>query len=309
MNKNEFYYLSADGKTQIHAVEWIPDEKPKAILQIAHGVTEYILRYEQFAEYLVKKGIMVVGNDHLGHGKSIAKDSEPMYFGPTGSWKWAVEDMYTCTKMIKEKYPEIPYYMLGFSLGSFLLRTYLIEYPGIANAAIIMGTGETPPVQIALAKFIANKEAKKVGENHTSPMIKKLTFDTYNKFFAPNRTDYDWLCSDNEGLDEYIADPMRGGNLSAGLFREMLSGMKFTSEIKNLKKMNLDTPILFISGDEDPVGEKGKGVIKAYHKFQNIGMKDVEIKLYPKLRHDILHEKCKKEIYEYVYNWIEKKLK
>lgn len=309
MNKNEFYYLSADGKTQIHAVEWIPDEKPKAILQIAHGVTEYILRYEQFAEYLVKKGIMVVGNDHLGHGKSIAKDSEPMYFGPTGSWKWAVEDMYTCTKMIKEKYPEIPYYMLGFSLGSFLLRTYLIEYPGIADAAIIMGTGETPPVQIALAKFIANKEAKKVGENHTSPMIKKLTFDTYNKFFAPNRTDYDWLCSDNEGLDEYIADQMRGGNLSAGLFREMLSGMKFTSEIKNLKKMNLDTPILFISGDEDPVGEKGKGVIKAYHKFQNIGMKDVEIKLYPKLRHDILHEKCKKEIYEYVYNWIEKKLK
>ena len=309
MNKNEFYYLSADGKTQIHAVEWIPDEKPKAILQIAHGVTEYILRYEQFAEYLVKKGIMVVGNDHLGHGKSIAKDSEPMYFGPTGSWKWAVEDMYTCTKMIKEKYPEIPYYMLGFSLGSFLLRTYLIKYPGIADAAIIMGTGETPPVQIALAKFIANKEAKKVGENHTSPMIKKLTFDTYNKFFAPNRTDYDWLCSDNEGLDEYIADPMRGGNLSAGLFREMLSGMKFTSEIKNLKKMNLDTPILFISGDEDPVGEKGKGVIKAYHKFQNIGMKDVEIKLYPKLRHDILHEKCKKEIYEYVYNWIEKKLK
>ena len=309
MNKNEFYYLSADGKTQIHAVEWIPDEKPKAILQIAHGVTEYILRYEQFAEYLVKKGIMVVGNDHLGHGKSIAKDSEPMYFGPTGSWKWAVEDMYTCTKMIKEKYPEIPYYMLGFSLGSFLLRTYLIEYPGIADAAIIMGTGETPPVQIALAKFIANKEAKKVGENHTSPMIKKLTFDTYNKFFAPNRTDYDWLCSDNEGLDEYIADQMRGGNLSAGLFREMLSGMKFTSEIKNLKKMNLDTPILFISGDEDPVGEKGKGVIKAYHKFQDIGMKDVEIKLYPKLRHDILHEKCKKEIYEYVYNWIEKKLK
>lgn len=309
MNKNEFYYLSADGKTQIHAVEWIPDEKPKAILQIAHGVTEYILRYEQFAEYLVEKGIMVVGNDHLGHGKSIAKDSEPMYFGPTGSWKWAVEDMYTCTKMIKEKYPEIPYYMLGFSLGSFLLRTYLIEYPKAIDAAIIMGTGETSPVQIALAKFIANKEAKKVGENHTSPMIKKLTFDTYNKFFAPNRTDYDWLCSDNEGLGEYIADPMRGGNLSAGLFREMLSGMKFTSEIKNLKKMNLDTPILFISGDEDPVGEKGKGVIKAYHKFQNIGMKDVEIKLYPKLRHDILHEKCKKEIYEYVYNWIEKKLK
>ena len=309
MNKNEFYYLSADGKTQIHAVEWIPDEKPKAILQIAHGVTEYILRYEQFAEYLVEKGIMVVGNDHLGHGKSIVKDSETMYFGPVGSWDWAVKDMYTCTEMIKEKFSEVPYYMLGFSLGSFLLRTYLIEYPKAIDAAIIMGTGETPPVQIALAKFIANKEAKKVGENHTSPMIKKLTFDTYNKFFAPNRTDYDWLCSDNEGLDEYIADPMRGGNLSAGLFREMLSGMKFTSEIKNLKKMNLDTPILFISGDEDPVGEKGKGVIKAYHKFQNIGMKDVEIKLYPKLRHDILHEKCKKEIYEYVYNWIEKKLK
>lgn len=212
MKKEEFYYPSADGKTKIHAVKWIPEEEPKAILQIAHGVTEHILRYEELAQYLTERGIAVVGNDHLGHGTSILKKSHQMYFGPVGSWDWVVEDIKSCMEITKKQYQNIPYYILGFSLGSFVLRTYLIKHPKTVEGAIIVGTGQTPHLQIMLAKYMANKEAQKVGEKNTSPTIRKLTFETYNKKFAPNRTEYDWLCLSDKSIDEYIKDPLRGAD-------------------------------------------------------------------------------------------------
>lgn len=308
MQKKEFYFKSADGETNIHAVEWKPDGEVVGILQIAHGVTEYILRYENFAKYLTDRGFLVVGNDLLGHGTSIKKNGEPMYFGPKGSWDFVVDDLNTCKKMVEEEFPNVPYCLLGFSLGSFLVRTYLIEHPNNVDATILLGTGQMSLGQIAIAKFIATNEARKVGEEHTSPMIKKLTFETYNKIFAPNRTDFDWLCSSNKNLDIYIKDPLRGGNLSAGLFREMLSGMAYTFKKKNLQKMNINIPILLVSGDKDPVGDCGKGVEKTYNTFKKVGIKDVTMKLYPGLRHDILNEDCKDEIYEYLYQWLDNKL-
>ena len=309
MIKNEFYYPSADGKTQIHAVEWKPETEIKGVIQIAHGVTEYILRYENFAEFFTQKGFVVVGNDHLGHGQSIAPNGKPMYFGPNGSWNFVVKDIDTCKQMTKKKYPNVPYMILGFSLGSFLVRTYLIDYAQEPlDGAIIMGTGYIPNFKIAIAKMMANKEAKKVGEENTSPVIKSLTFETYNKLFKPNRTAFDWLCSNEEALDEYIKDPLRGEDYSAGLFREMLTGMQYTAELKNIQKMNKKIPIFLLSGDKDPVGEFGKGVIKTHEIFKKAGIEDVEIKLYPNLRHDILHEKCKDTIYNDIYLWLKKKM-
>ena len=307
MKKEEFYYESADGKTKIHVVKWLPEGEVKGIMQIAHGVTEHILRYEEIAEYLTQRGIVVVGNDHLGHGLSISDESKRMYFGPEGSWDWVVEDIKTCMELIKKDYPGKPYYLLGFSLGSFVVRTYLIKYPEILNGAIIVGTGQTPHLAIVMAKYMANKEARKFGEDNTTPTIRKLTFETYNNKFKPNRTDYDWLCSSEKGLDEYIKDPLRGENMSSGLFREMLSGMDFTAKQENIDKINKDIPILFLSGVDDPVGEQGKGVKRAYNSFKKSGIKNVDIKVYPNLRHDILHEDCRKQIFEDIYNWIENK--
>lgn len=309
MIKNEFYYLSADNKTQIHAVEWKPEKEIIGVIQIAHGVTEHILRYEQFAEFFTQKGFVVVGNDHLGHGTSIAKNSKPMYFGPKNSWNFVVQDIETCRKMTKEKYSDIPYVLLGFSLGSFLVRTYLIDYAKEPiDASIIMGTGYIPNFKIAIAKMIANNEAKKVGEENTSSVIKSLTFETYNKLFKPNRTECDWLCSNEKAIDEYLADPLRGKNYSAGLFIELLSGMQYTSNLKNIKKMNKKIPIFLLSGDKDPVGEFGKGVIKTFDILRKAGIENVDIKLYKDLRHDILHEKNRNNIYADIYNWLEKNI-
>ena len=308
MNKREFYYPSSDGKTRIHAVEWIPEEEPKAILQIAHGVTEYILRYEELAEYLTNKGILVVGNDHIGHGTSIAEKAKPMYFGPEGSFKYAVDDVNTLYKTTKEKYENIPYIILGFSLGSFIVRRFLIDYPDTVDGAILVGTGQIAPIKIKIAKFIAKSEAKKHGEDNPTPMIKSLSFDNYNKLFKPNRTDYDWLCLSKTSLDKYIKDEKRGKELSAGLFREMLSGMEYTGNLENIKKMNKDIPIIFLSGEMDPVGEKGKSVKKAYDYFKKAEIKDVSMKLYKDLRHDILHEDNSEQIYQDILEFINEKV-
>lgn len=308
MMKKEFYYPSADGRTKIHAVEWLPEGKAVAILQISHGMTEYILRYEALAEYFTQKGFIIVGNDHLGHGTSIGDNSVPMYFGPRGSWNMVVRDLHTCKKHIQKRFPDLPYCLLGFSLGSFVVRTYMIRYPGSVDAAILAGTGQIPSLQIAIAKGIAHREARKAGEDHTTPMIKKLTFETYNKKFAPNRTEFDWLCAHEESLDAYIADSMRGGDMTAGLFGELLWGMAFTGKLQNMKKMDKNTPVLFVSGDNDPVGDCGKGVLRACKSFEKAGVKDVTVKLYPKLRHDILHEGCRETIYNDLYKWLESKI-
>lgn len=308
MTKSEFYFPSEDGKTQIHAVEWAPDGKPAAVLQIAHGVTEHILRYEAFAEYMTKKGFIVVGNDHLGHGTSIAEGGRPMYFGPAGSWDWVAQDFYTCKLLTEKKYPDIPYTVLGFSLGSFLVRTYLIQHPGEADAAILVGTGQISSVEISVAKLLTNREAQKTGEENPNPVIKKLAFENYNKFFSPNRTEFDWLCSDDESLDEYIADPLRGDIMSAGLFREMLNGMTFTAKLKNMKKMDKNMPVLLVSGDRDPVGAYGKGVLAVCRKFKKAGINDISMKLYPGLRHNVLGENCREEVYRDLYHWLKKKI-
>ena len=308
MRKNEFYYKSADGKTDIHAVEWLPEGQPVAILQIAHGVTEYILRYEEMAKYLTDRGIAVVGNDHLGHGSSISKGSKSMYFGPDGSWDWVVKDVHTCKELISNQFSNIPYCLLGFSLGSFVARTFLIKYPKDIDACILVGTGQIPSIQIAIAKYMAKKEAKKFGEDNTTPTIKQLTFGTYNKMFKPNRTDFDWLCASDKSLDEYIEDPMRGDCMSSGLFRELLNGMDFSGKMNNIEKMDKQIPVLFLSGDKDPVGNCGKGVEKAYNSFKKAGMSDISRKLYPGLRHDILHEDCRESIYDEIYRWMKNKI-
>ncbi|MEG1593592.1 MAG: alpha/beta hydrolase [Oscillibacter sp.] len=308
MGKREFTIPSADGKTALHAVEWLPEGAPRAVVQISHGVSEYILRYEPFAEYLTKQGFAVIGNDHLGHGSSVAEGGARLYFGPKGSWNWVVDDLYALRCQTGKRFPGLPYFLMGHSMGSFLARTYLIRYPGTVDAAIVMGTGQMAPAIVAGGRLVAAQQARRVGETKSSPLVMQLAFGTYNKLFAPNRTAFDWLSVNGENVEAYVADPLCGENPSTGLFREMLGGMAFISKAEHLKKMNANTPILFLSGSMDPVGACGKGVEKACASFRKAGVRDVSMKLYPGLRHEILQEGCKALIYQDIAQWLESKL-
>ena len=308
MVRSEFTFLSADDRTPIHAVEWLPEGQARAVLQISHGVSEYILRYEPFAEYLTARGFAVAGHDHLGHGQSVAEGSARLYFGPRGSWNWVVDDIDQRRNLAKAKFPQVPYFLMGHSMGSFLARTYLIRYPGAVDAAVIMGTGQMSPVIIAGGKAVAAEEAHRVGEDQTSSLVDKLAFGAYNKRFAPNRTGFDWLSLNQDNVDRYMADPLCGGNATIGLFREMLGGLSFIAKPENLKRMNLNIPVLFISGEMDPVGDCGKGVKRAFESFRKAGVRDVSLKLYPELRHEILNETCRETVYEDIYQWLAAKI-
>lgn len=308
MKKNELFFLSKDNQTNIHMVIWEPDTRVYGVIQVVHGVTEHIMRYEEFANYMNKGGIAVVGIDLIGHGLSTNNGAKKMYFGPEGSWKYVVGDLDTCFQNAKELYPDVPYVMLGFSLGSFLVRSYLIDYPGKVDGAILVGTGQIEKFLLKLARKIAIKEGLKYGEDKTTDKIRNLTFGTYNKHFKPNRTPYDWLCLSNTAVDNYIADSLRGDAMSSGLFRELLDGMKYTSEISNVKKVNIMKPILLLSGQNDAVGDFGKGVIKVCNEYKKVGVQDLTLKIYNNLRHDIMHEDDRFTIYDDIYGWLHSKL-
>ena len=308
MVRNEFTFPSADGKTAIHAAEWLPETAPRAVLVLSHGVSEHILRYEPFAGFLTERGFAVCGHDHLGHGTSVAEGAPRLYFGPRGSWDDVVRDLYARRELAGKRFPGVPVFLLGHSMGSFLARTYLIRYPGTVAGAILMGTGQMAPAVLAAARLMAAEEARRMGEDHASPLVTKLAFETYNRRFAPNRTAFDWLAANEESVDRYIADPLCGGDTTTGLFREMLSGIACVTKQENLRKMNLNTPVLFISGEDDPVGDMGKGVRRAYAAFRRAGVRDAELRLYPGLRHEILNEADRETVYRDILDWLESRL-
>lgn len=308
MQRYDFAFPSADGMTRIHAVEWVPEGASQAVLVVSHGVSEYILRYEGLARFLTERGFVVAGHDHLGHGTSVAEGHPRLYFGKKGSWDWVVADLYQRRQLAGQRFPGVPVFLMGHSMGSFLARTYLIRYPGTVQGAILMGTGQMSPALVAAGRTIAAREIRKVGEDHSSPVVMKLAFGAYNKRFAPNRTAFDWLSLDTGNVDRYLKDPLCGENPTVGLFREMLSGIAFITKGANLKKMNMNTPILFISGAQDPVGDCGKGVEGAAASFRRAGARDVTVKLYPELRHELLQEAEAPQVCEDLYQWLSSKL-
>lgn len=310
MNKREFYYPSADGKTTIHAVEWTPTNVRhiKGIIQIAHGLSEHIMLYEPIAKYFTERGFIVRGNDHLGHGRSVLPGEPRLYLGPKGSWHFASDDIYTCRILTQKEYGDIPYIILGFSLGSYLVRDYLIRYGDSVDAAILVGCLSFPKVATFFGKIIANILALILGEK-ASPKILDFFVNETNNLRIKNRRGYlDWINENEEEVKRLIADPYAMETISIGLFRELLYAIKFTGKIENIAKMNKDNPIIFISGKDDPVARGGKTISDLVDKFHQVGIKDVSYKLYEG-RHRVLFEKTGPMTLDKIYDWACSKLK
>lgn len=210
----------------LHGILWSTDEKPKAILQITHGMTEHICRYKKFAKELCSQGIAVAGFDLRGHGKNLSKTGCAT-FGENG-WDDSLYDIQVFSDFLRNKYPDCPHYILGFSLGSFLVREYLNKYDHHFSGAIIAGTGHQPPAVLSIMMAIVKTQIKSNGFDNTTPLVKQLSFETYNTKFKPNNTDFDWLCSDEAELQKYILDNSCADSISSGLFWQLLSSMKYT---------------------------------------------------------------------------------
>lgn len=302
--REEIYYPSA-GKGKIHASVWLPEGNVKAVVQIVHGIGEHVFRYDAFASYLTGLGFAVTAEDHMGHGLSASEPGLRGYFH--GGWFTAVKDTMKLMEVSKERFGDVPYFLFGHSMGSFMVRTILAKYPdsGI-RGCIICGTGWQSGALLKAGIPLCKIVCKNNGEKAPGTSLHKLVFGGYNKRVEHKRTPSDWLTRDKTIVDAYEEDPLCGFVPAAGLMRDMMLGISYIQKSDSLNRMNKDTPCFFIAGGDDPVGSYGKGVIKTAKMFRKAGMNRVDMKIYPLCRHEILNELNRQEVYEDVVEWMDK---
>jgi len=307
MAKSEHKFQSNDDINIVY-YKHTPEQNAKAILIITHGMAEHAQRYDGFANFLNKNGIVVFAHDQRGHGKTAGSVENLGFFAEKDGWQKVVNDLGSLIKIAKEEFQNLPIFLLGHSMGSFITRTYILQNSDSVNGAILSGTagsaGLLGKIGLALTSIIMMFKKK----NSLSPLMNKLSFGDFNKAFKPNRTDFDWLSRDNEQVDKYINDRYCGTIFSVGFFNDMMKGLELVNKADSANKIKKDLPIYLFSGDKDPVSKNGKQVKDVFNMYKNVGISDVSMKLYPDARHETLNETNKDEVYNDVLNWINSKI-
>lgn len=296
---------SKDGVHKLHVVLWETTQKPRAVLQISHGMVEFIERYDDFAAYLNQNGIAVIGNDHLGHGHTAKKEEEYGYFCPQNMSETVVADLHSVTQYAKECYPKVPFFLLGHSMGSFMARRYCMTYPEELTGAIISGTGSQPKAVITMGKAVCGLLKLVKGEHYRSEFVRKTSFGSFNKRIQPRRTENDWLTKDEAIVDWYNANKLCTFHFTLNGYQTLFDVLTFIQKRENIDKIPNTLPMYMIAGQEDPVGAYGKGVKAIYQKYRDKGMEDITLKLYPEDRHEILNELDREQVYQDILHWVE----
>jgi alpha-beta hydrolase superfamily lysophospholipase len=271
---------------------------------------EYIERYLPFIEYLTTKGFVVVGHDQLGHGQSINSEEDLGYVGEPDPNDLLIKDIHILRSITQKKYPDLPYFMCGHSMGSYLLRQYICIYSKGLAGIIILGTGYMSPCETLMSLGFLNFLACFKGMRHRSKLTKKISFELgpYKKYDHENKDiNNSWISRDPEIVKQYYADKKCQFDFTINGFFGLVTAIRYSCNPSNVAKMDKDIPILFVSGDNDPVGNNGEGVKKAYEIMKLIGSVDVTLKLYEGSRHEVLNELNRDEVYEYILNWVNEK--
>ncbi|WP_243494697.1 alpha/beta hydrolase [Priestia aryabhattai] len=302
--KQSFYYRGHQEK-EIFAQKWnVENHSAKGVVQIAHGMAEHIGRYEYFANVLTQHGYIVYGNDHRGHGQTALKDEDKRFFAEENGFDTVVYDMIALTKHISTEHSDLPIFLFGHSMGSFLTRRYIQLDTDHIQGVILEGTGTVDALARNGGTLIAKLQMKVKGERSPSPLLDKLSFGKYNKAFEPARTSFDWFTRDHEVIDAYINDSNCGGVFTTGFFYDLLTGIKQISNLANIKLVPSSLPIYLVSGEYDPVGNYTKGVVKVYNDFKKAGLQDVSYRFFKECRHELLNELNKDEVIEDILNWL-----
>ncbi|WOW67989.1 alpha/beta hydrolase [Clostridioides difficile] len=308
MKCTNFTFKGEEG-LDIYTYKWEDEniKKPKAVIQIAHGMAETAQRYETFAKVLTKNGYIVYTNDHRGHGKTAKIIENVGHLAEKEGFRCLVEDMYTLTNIIKKENEDLPIYLFGHSMGSFASQRYIMDYSNNLSGLILCGSNGKQGIILNLAHLIINREIKKYGRRSKSNKINNLIFG--GEIIRRNeKTKFDWLSRDKEQVEKYINDPFCGVVCSCGFFYDLVQGLKEIEDKENLKKVPLDIPIYIISGDKDPIGKNGKGVLRLRDRYIKLGVKDVTCKLYKDGRHELLNEINREEVFEDIICWLNNKI-
>ena len=301
------FFLSTKDATDLYVRHWAEAKRPQGVLQIAHGMAEHSARYEPFARYLNGQGFIVVASDHRGHGRTGEKSGQMGYFAKTNGFDQVVDDLYVVRSWIQEQYPQLPIFLMGHSMGSFLTRRYLQRYGATIAGAILMGSGGNPGFALKLGKLIARWQMRS-DPAKPSRLLDKMSFGSYNRGIQDAKTKFDWLSRDQEEVKKYLADPHCGMICSSGFFFDLFTGLELIHDPALINQIPKATPILVVSGDHDPVGGHGRGIAEFVGQLKKQGVLNIEMKLYPGARHELLNETNKEEVMADLARWLHQQL-
>ena len=295
------YWLSMNDLTPIYVKTWFnSNRRPKAIIQLSHGMTEHINRYQDFATVLVENGFDVYGNDHRGHGKTGDRHGLMGFFSEQDGFSKTTDDLHVITRHIKQAHPDIPIYILGHSMGSFLVRHYIQMHSRDVDGVILLGTGYTPKLLVSIAKTIS----KRLPAKDASSFMNQLVFGNFNNRIFRHKTPFDWLSRDNHAVQKYIDDMYCGFIPTGRFFYDLMTGLEYIQSNAANQTIRPDLPIMIMSGDADPVGQHGAGIWKTARIFQGVGVQHVKVQIYHGARHELLHETNKKQVYKDILEWV-----
>lgn len=301
-----FRFSSSDRVHKIHVAMWKPEGKPIGVVQIVHGMIEYIDRYDAFAEYLTGLGFVVVGHDHLGHGASIHDKDDFGYIGKNKPDVLLISDIHILRRIVMKKYPDVPYFMVGHSMGSYLLRRYLTKYGVGVRGAVIMGTGDENPLFMLGSMAFLEVLAIFKGWRYRSTLVRNLSYTKPYKKFDMKGIDKEnnWISRDLDELAKYYGDERCSFVFTLNGYKALCRTIFHDHFIKNIRKIPKDMAVFFVSGKDDPVGALGKGTTAVYEKFCRSGILEVSIKLYEGARHEIIHETNRQEVFNDIGTWL-----
>lgn len=296
-------FKSSDGEHNISYSVYTPSAPAIAIVQIIHGMCEFFDRYHEFAEYLCEKGVIVCGSDHLGHGASILTADDYGFFGHENGARHLVDDVEELRLILRKRFRALPYFMLGHSMGSFILRSYIVTYKNTIDGAIISGTsgGEQP---LKAAKMLTSLIIRLKGERHRSKLLKKLSMGSYNDRFKSENDSTSWLSRNLESRKAYMADERCTFTFTARGYYDLFTLLQEISDEGWAAEVPKGLPILILNGLDDPVGDYGNGPQLVANRLQDCELYELSMRNYPEMRHEVLNEIGREHVYDDIFEWL-----
>lgn len=300
-------FASAAGGERTLCV-WLPEGEPKYVVQLVHGMVEHIGRYERLAAFLNARGIAAAGFDLPGHGAGTPQENLG-FFSEKDGWLKVLSDVRHANRLLRSRFPGLPVVLFGHSMGSFIVRAYMLQFSDYPDALAVCGSQQPTKLLTGAGLFLAALVCLTGGKKKQCPLIERMAFSANNKPFLPARTPFDWLSRDEKEVDAYIADPYCGFPFTAGAYRDLFRLMMSLTRPKNLNKLPKALPVYIIGGEKDPVGALGRGVPAIAKEYEAFGLRDVTMKIYPGARHELLNETNRAEVMEDLVSWMDARVK
>ena len=295
------FRLKADDGAELHIYSWLPDEAPRAIFQIAHGLAEHGARYARLAQALTARGFGVYANDHRGHGQTAGVGDLGL-FAERDGWRKCISDLWTLNRRIAGDHPEAPVILFGHSMGSFMAQDFVADHSDAIAALVLSGSNGPPPAIAGIGRMIARIERLRLGARGRSALLQAMMFGEFNKRFKPARTEFDWLSRDPAEVDAYVADPLCGFEFTVQLAVDLLDALGPLLKPERLARIRKDLPVYIFSGSDDPVGANLQALADAYRAA---GLTHVDMRFYPGARHETLNETNRDEVVSDLVRWSE----